>query len=1046
MIIDNEAVTLLGTVKNLLKTAQTVKIGVGYFYISGFELIEEDLAGLEKVCILMGPETGSKTTEKLLGKSSLTEQLSSDLRAAERALESAERVGRVHSLLTSGKLQVRILTDRRFHSKAYIFRGESSSSAIVGSSNLTYGGLVENLELNVVLKDSRNVDALEDWFDKLWEQAEDFGPELLTHIESSKVFEYIKTGMPPSVYLPPLEFMKTLVKTTGKEYLLTEEGLLMPFQELDYKIAKDVISQYGGVLIANSVGLGKSYIACRILKDYLKEGKRILLIIPPNLREQWEGYLRIFDIPPTRIAILSMYELSQGDFDREKYSNFEVILVDESHNFRNPQSNRTKNFMRSVKNSNAVYILLSATPINNTLGDLLTQIDMFMLPEKFKSGGIHGLYTDLVNYVKTEDDSLKPAIYDLRSRLIVRTTRKMLLRMYKEIVLPGRGRVKFREPDLDAKKYSLRGPVYKEVFDRIVGFLSSLELPHLRILNPEGGRVLVGLYSILLYKRLESSIYAFYQSILAIERRERRLRELLQTHTPSEIRAIGQDALSTFLDGIDEAQMTLVELDPEGPDDWERDIYLSHIREDLKKLKQFRELIENLMIKKTKKKTVFKDDKLDLLKRFVSKNMDKKILLFTQFKDTANYLHGNLQDVAEEDFQIRIVTGDTKDKMMEVIRFSPTSQEDIIARTFKLDGQRTDFLVSTDALSEGVNLQEADIVVNYDLPWNPVRIIQRVGRVDRIGSNKRFKVVNFIPARSIDKGLGLLRRLNEKIDNIIEILGVEHSILTLEEREKIKGQEKKLISAIGDKVDAQRRLQLEKLDVEYEAKKLGNLDKYIMSHMLDSQVRARDLVDVVVPDRQFYTVLQDAPHRLLFVYSITDGLTRRFESVIGDGSTWDDSFVPHVERLASPREDIHDHDLKVISRFKDYLKKKVDSIKSLYHFTLDPETNKVKLDILSSLQAYVYGTTLTDDKEDHKEDLAEVLKRLERLSIPRTYRKDLQKIRRLWIRGEKYRENPGGLLTDLETLAADLERTSTEAVKASEVEGATTAFIVYDKN
>lgn len=1046
MIIDNESVTLLSIVKDLLKTTRTVKIGVGYFYVSGFELIEEDLASLEKICILMGPETGNETAEKLMGKSSLTDQLSSDLRAAERALESAERVGRVHSLLKTGKLKVKILTDRRFHSKAYIFRGDESSSAIVGSSNLTYGGLVENLELNVMLKDSANVDALEIWFDNLWEQAEEFGPELLNRIENSKVYEYIQTGMPPSVYLPPLEFMKTLVKTTGKEYLLTEEGLLMPFQELDYKIAKDIISQYGGVIIANSVGLGKSYIACRILKDYLKERKRVLLVIPPNLREQWEGYLRIFDIPPTRIAILSMYELSKSDFDKEKYSDFDVILIDESHNFRNPQSNRTKNFMRAVKNSSAVYILLSATPINNTLEDLLTQIDMFMLPEKFKSGGIHNLYTDLVNYVGTEDESLKPAIYDLRSRLIVRTTRKMLVRMYKEIVLPGRGRVKFREPDLDVQKYSLRGPIYKQVFDRIVGFLSTLELPHLRILNPEGGRVLVGLYSILLYKRLESSVYAFYQSILAIERRERRLRELLQTHTPAEIRAIGQDALSSFLDDVDEAQMTLVEIDAKGPDDWERDIYLGHIREDLKKLKQFRELIEKLMERRTKKKTVFKDDKLDQLKRFVSKNMDKKILLFTQFKDTANYLYTNLLDVAEEDFQIRLVTGDTKDKMMEIIRFSPTSQEDIIARTFKLDGLRTDFLVSTDALSEGVNLQEADIVVNYDLPWNPVRIIQRVGRVDRIGANKRFKVVNFIPAKSIDKGLGLLKRLNEKIDNIIEILGVEHSILTLEEREKIRGQERKLINAINDKVEAQRRLQLEKLEVEYEAKKLGDLDKFIMSHMLENQVRARNLVDVVVPDRQFYTILQDSTHRLLFVYSISDGLTRRHESVIGDGSTWNADFVPQVHRLVSPREGIHQRDIKIIERFKNYLKKRVDSVKSLHYLTLDPETNKVKLDILSSLQAYVYGTTLTSEKEEHKEDLAEVLKRLEQLSISRTYRKDLQKIRRSWIRGEKYKENPRGLLADLETLVTDMERTSTEAVRASEVEGAVTGFVVYDKS
>ena len=311
---------------------------------------------------------------------------------------------------------VRVLTERRFHSKAYIFKRQNSDLAIVGSSNMTRSGLTDNIELNLMVKDRQTIQALEKWFDELWNAAEDLSLQLLQVIEVSKTYEYVRTGLPSCLYLAPLDFFKTLIKAVDREYLLTEEGLLLPFQELDYKISMETISQYGGVIIASSVGLGKSYVACRIIKDYYSQGKRVLLIIPPNLREQWEGYLRLFDIPPSRIAMVSMFELSKSDFDREVYRGFDMILVDESHNFRNPASNRTKNFMKSVKNSKAVYILLSATPINNSLGDLLTQVDMFMVPERFKAGGIQSLYADLAAYVRSGDPSLRPSIVQLRSK------------------------------------------------------------------------------------------------------------------------------------------------------------------------------------------------------------------------------------------------------------------------------------------------------------------------------------------------------------------------------------------------------------------------------------------------------------------------------------------------------------------------------------------------------------------------------------------------------------------------------------------------------
>ena len=467
---------------------------------------------------------------------------------------------------------------------------------------------------------------------------------------------------------------------------------------------------------------------------------------------------------------------------------------------------------------------------------------------------------------------------------------------------------------------------------------------------------------------------------------------------------------------------------------------------DLKHVAELRRLIENLIQTRTRSRIQFKDDKLDLLRDIVKKNIDRKILLFTQFKDTAVYLYENLQDLISEDFSIRIVTGDTKDKILEVMRFSPSSQQDIIARSCKLDGQRTDFLITTDALSEGVNMQEADIVINYDLPWNPVRIIQRVGRVDRIGSNKRFKVINFIPSRSIDKGLGLLKTLSDKIDNIIEILGIEHSILSLEEREKIRGQEQKMLKAIEEKVEAQRKLQLEKLEVQYEGRKIGELDKYLMSQMLDHQVRMSDIVDVRVPDRPFYTVLKDKQHRLLFLYGISDGLTNRYESVLWETSMWRRERVPIVEELVSPREELVDRDLDCIKAFDtEYLRGEVNSAKAAQHEALDPDTNKAKLDIVTELQSYVQRISLTGDDEGLRERIAPLLSRLEAVSVPRTAKTDLIRLRRDWINGRRYSREGDVFLKDLKRVVVELEQSSTQTIRASDIRGELRAFIVYDR-
>jgi len=685
-IIDNRTVLLKDEINKLLKISENADIATGYFFLSGFDLVKDDIQDVKKIRIIMGRETDMPTKDELTKgykekklKEHIIKEMIEDIKKIRDNEKQIRRIKDLHDLIREGKVEVKIYTREKFHSKAYLFelRDSVTDVGIVGSSNFTASGLTHNTELNSVHTQRAALDILNKWFEERWIEAEDFREELLKIIEESEAYRKFVKEVSPYMYVSPLEFFQMIIKIFGKQYLLEKDNILLPFQELDYKLAKDIINRFGGVIIANSVGLGKSFIASRLLQDYYKEKKRILLIIPPNLREQWEGYLKRFNIKLSKRNILSMYEVSQKDFSEEKYWDYDVILIDESHNFRNNTSNRWINFMKRIKNNKAIYILLTATPINNSLDDLKSQIDMFRDENKFRNEELFRFYDSLKQYVKKEDDRLKNDIKQLRRKLIVRTTRRDLKRLYKEIVIPGKGKAKLKEPILKPETYSLKGNIYKQIFDNIVDFLSSLELPHLKILNPDAGKYLLGLYKILLYKRLESSIYAFYQSIIHLEKKEKKFRTLLQKYPLDKIRKIeNKELLNKLMKTVEEDQYILDYIDAGKEVKWKEDKeeYLRDIKKDLEKISEFKVLIEKLKVKHTK----FKDDKIEFLRQLIEKHRDKKILLFTQFVDTADYLYENFKDISSDRFLIREVTGSTKYKIAEVIRFSPSSQEEFI--------------------------------------------------------------------------------------------------------------------------------------------------------------------------------------------------------------------------------------------------------------------------------------------------------------------------------------------------------------------------------
>ena len=354
-IIDNRTVLLKDEIKKLLKLSEQAKIATGYFFLSGFDLIKDDVQDVKKIRIIMGRETDLPTKKELAKgyeekkiKEYIVKEMIEDIKKVGENDEQIRKIKDLHDLIREGQVEVKIYTKEKFHSKAYLFelRDSPIDVGIVGSSNFTKSGFTFNTELNSVHTQRSALDLLNQWFEERWNEAEDFREDLLRIIETSDAYKKFIQELSPYTYVSPLEFFKMMMKIFGKQYLLEKDNILLPFQELDYKLAKDIIIRFGGVIIANSVGLGKSYIASRLLQDYYHDKKRILLIIPPNLREQWEGYLNIFKIKLSTRDILSMYEISQKDFSEERYRDYDVILVDESHNFRNENSNRWKNFMK----------------------------------------------------------------------------------------------------------------------------------------------------------------------------------------------------------------------------------------------------------------------------------------------------------------------------------------------------------------------------------------------------------------------------------------------------------------------------------------------------------------------------------------------------------------------------------------------------------------------------------------------------------------------------------------------------------------------------
>ena len=779
-VIDNSDVKLSDFLSQVMTASQSTNLDIAtaFFNIKAYELVQKEIDGVKKFRLLLGK------SPELLKEITLGEKLLCDVKKEIENLDLEQSqetlIKRFINFLKKDIVQIRIYKKDFLHGKAYIF----DNLVVVGSSNFTRAGLTSNTELNIVSLESEADYIKREWFDKFWEQAEDFKEELLTILENSRFGS--KEYLPYQVFIKTLyelqkdDFKSEYDKEVARDDYIKTRVDLAEFQEDAVRRVFSRLRKYGAVLVADSVGLGKTWIAKKVIEEFgFYKRKNFLLICPAQIREMWTNEIKDLRLSEN---ILTQESLALEDYESKalktcggNFNDISLVVIDESHNFRNPLSNRWDNLFNLLeiinqKNGNKPYILfLTATPINNTLWDLYWQIMLLVNSNQrtFLKQGIANLYEYFKEIEKKEDPRL---LSDLLNEISIRRTRNFIQENYPQAEVNGE-KIIFPDRILENVEYQLDHAyqgMYKEIADIIsskltMAYYRILEYKKIEELSGEEklalGRMIAleGIFKTILLKRLESSVHAFCNSI----HRHIHFLEKLKIYLKKG-KLLQKETFNKYIVGLDEeeSEKIIEVLDNINLNDFYQDRLFADIETDI-------DLFKNIH-KKVSTITPDKDAKLLKLKEMLLKllNQKEQIVLFTYYADTLEYLADKLEDDDRfAKYNIERISG----------RVSPSKREKIVEAFTK---KEIDLLISTDVLSEGMNLQTAQFLINYDLHWNPTRMIQRAGRIDRIGSTfKKIYVCNFFPEKELEDLLKLVLILQEKIVNIDESVGLDQTIL-----------------------------------------------------------------------------------------------------------------------------------------------------------------------------------------------------------------------------------------------------------------------------
>ncbi|HDR7661448.1 helicase-related protein [Bacillus wiedmannii] len=891
-MLDNKKSGIVGdALKPYFKKDAKVAIMSSYFTIYAFEALKKELMKVAEVRFLFIDPTftsenstneflnyGKSEREKKLSGSELEIKMRNELTQAKIAKECANWI--------SSKVKMKSLTStltqtRMFH----IENKDDSSVAIQGSLDFTSSGLgytySPNLQMNTLMDEPILTKQYIQWFNDVWNNeaiVEEVKEEVLDRIaviyqnHSPEFLYYVTLYNIFSDYLEEFD-EDTIVKSkTGfKDTAIWNK--LYKFQKDGVLGAIDKLEKHNGCIIADSVGLGKTFEALAVIKYYELRNDRVLVLCPKKLRENWLIYTQndkrnILSSDRFNYDVLNHTDLSRtgglsGDINLTtvNWSNYDLVVIDESHNFRNNQA-RTDRETRYSRLMNQVIkagvktkvLMLSATPVNNKMNDLKNQVAFITegRDEALEAAGIENIEQTLrkaqlsfnkwlnldSEHRKTETllEMLNFDYFKLLDAVTIARSRKHIEKYYNMSEIgkfPERLKPKNVYADID--EYN-EFPAIKEV-NTLINRLNLSAYSPLKYVLPEkqeeysrkydrkvkGGSVfkqidrersLVHLMRVNLLKRMESSIHSFGKTVASL--------------------LIKIDDLLMKLDNIkkysdENININDIDIDDEDVENMLIGSKVKVLFQDIDRIKwrqdlqDDREKLEKLLIE-TAKIQIPRDAKLNKLKTIIEEKINhpingsnKKMIVFTAFADTASYLYEELSKWLLERYGVNtaLVTGSggnkttlngiQKELNSILTHFSPVSKE-----RSKVDNtaqEEIDLLIATDCISEGQNLQDCDYLVNYDIHWNPVRIIQRFGRIDRLGSKNDFiQLVNFWPNMDLDEYINLESRVSGRM--------VLLDISATGEENVIEYNETKKMNDLEYRAKQLKQLQEEVIDLE----------------------------------------------------------------------------------------------------------------------------------------------------------------------------------------------------------------------------------------
>lgn len=807
----------------LKSNTQFFDVLVGYFRSSGFFKIYESLETVEKMRILVGLNV-DKFTVKIIdratneakvaaisvadGKEIIAGEVEKEFETANSSAEVEKGVRIFLDWLKSGKLEMRMYTEAPIHAKVYILRKDQDKvpdtfgSVITGSSNFSEAGLVNNLEFNVELKDYSDVKFALDKFEELWVRSTDIRDTYINTVEHKT---WIREDITPyQLYLKTLyEFFKEEINADKENF---DDTLPDGYMRLQYQIdavvqARQKLDAYNGVFISDVVGLGKTYI-CAMLANSFNRNSYKLFICPPVLVDYWRGVLNEFGVSRFDVESLGKLDkiIARGT---DKYS---YVFVDEAHRFRNSGTEAYTELHQICRDKKV--ILISATPINNYTSDVENQLYLFQAKQSGTINGIkniegffRGLNAKLAKKPKGSPAymaQLRENSEIIRDRLIrevmIRRTRSEIQNYYEEdMKKQGLSFPKVGSPEKIVYTFDEEtDDAFNQTISIIKDFKYARYTPLLYLKDKKKYATMLasqhnmgGFMKGILVKRLESSFYAFKKTLGRFIESYTKFIDMAKT---GKVYISKKVNVYDLLDGGDEEKLMYL-IEQQDVMEFETKEFSSRFIRDLESdLAQLKSLqfIWSL---------ITTDPKLEEFRHDLTTNpiiKGKKIIVFTESTETAEYLYEQLQGI----YNSRIVyySGQSSPALKVEI-------EDSFNPKYKSkNNDKYDILITTDVLAEGINLHRANVLVNYDLPWNPTRIMQRVGRINRVGTEyDRIYVFNFFPTAQSKMQLPLEERILEKLQAFHDTLGED--IKYLSDEEEVTSQ--KLFSDLTSDLDGE---------------------------------------------------------------------------------------------------------------------------------------------------------------------------------------------------------------------------------------------------